>query len=222
MNTQDPQRLADGEGSESLRKLLGAAEQDVLREESRGRVWAALAAAGVTTAAAATTVASGAKAGSSILAWLGSAKGMVASLVVLAAAGAGVGTWYASRPTAASAPASAALTASSRWAALLPPAPSPASSDAPAPQEDPAPAASSSAKRVVAASKPSSSAPATTTPAEPTPREGLLLLRARQALDSNPAQALELARQHEREFPASQLAPERAKLMREAQARIHP
>jgi len=52
-----------------------------------------------------------------------------------------------------------------------------------------------------------------TSPPTPSPREGLLLLQARQALDSDPAKALALIRQHERDFPNSQLAPERKKLL---------
>jgi hypothetical protein len=54
----------------------------------------------------------------------------------------------------------------------------------------------------------------------PSPREGLLLLQAREALEEDPARALELVKAHERQFPHSQLAPERATLRQEALARL--
>jgi len=54
----------------------------------------------------------------------------------------------------------------------------------------------------------------------PSPREGLLLLQARQRLaNDDPQGALDLVRQHERDFPKSQLAPERVKLAEEARGR---
>ncbi len=56
----------------------------------------------------------------------------------------------------------------------------------------------------------------------PTPREGALLLEARRALDSNPGLAGSLVKQHEREFPASQLAPERSRIAAEAARRGAP
>jgi hypothetical protein len=56
-------------------------------------------------------------------------------------------------------------------------------------------------------------------PVATTPREGLLLLRARRALPTDPALALSLVQQHETEFPASQLAPERDQIRREARAK---
>lgn len=51
-------------------------------------------------------------------------------------------------------------------------------------------------------------------------REGALLLRARRVLDTHPALALELVQQHAREFPDSQLAPERQQLMTAARAKL--
>jgi len=59
--------------------------------------------------------------------------------------------------------------------------------------------------------------PAPIAPAPPSPREGLLLLKARQKLGSDPQAALELVRQHEREFPKSQLAHERETIKGEAE-----
>jgi hypothetical protein len=58
-------------------------------------------------------------------------------------------------------------------------------------------------------------APAPTVTAT-SPREGLLLLQARQALANDPQRALDLVEQHEREFPKSQLTPERSKLREDA------
>jgi hypothetical protein len=62
-------------------------------------------------------------------------------------------------------------------------------------------------------------------PGAPLPREGTLLLEARRLLETDPARALVLVHQHEREFPVSQLAPERTRIAAEAQRRIggtHP
>jgi len=52
----------------------------------------------------------------------------------------------------------------------------------------------------------------------PLPREGTLLLEARRALPRDPTRALELVRQHAREFPTSQLAPERERIAAEARS----
>jgi hypothetical protein len=57
--------------------------------------------------------------------------------------------------------------------------------------------------------------PPSATPAN----EGALLLEARRALDGDPARALELVREHARQFPNSQLAPERARIEAEAAKR---
>jgi hypothetical protein len=47
-----------------------------------------------------------------------------------------------------------------------------------------------------------------------------LLLEARRVLDTDPAHATALVRAHEREFPQSQLAPERARIAAEANERM--
>jgi outer membrane protein assembly factor BamD (BamD/ComL family) len=57
-------------------------------------------------------------------------------------------------------------------------------------------------------------------PASPPPNEGSLLLRARQALDGDPASALALTQEHARRFPNGTLAPEREVLAIEALARL--
>jgi hypothetical protein len=43
-----------------------------------------------------------------------------------------------------------------------------------------------------------------------------MLLQARQTLENDPQRALDLVRQHEREFPNSQLEPERVLLRKHA------
>jgi len=55
-------------------------------------------------------------------------------------------------------------------------------------------------------------------PTEPSISEGALLLRARRVLASDPAEALELTRQHARRFPTGALIPERQVLAIEALA----
>jgi hypothetical protein len=50
--------------------------------------------------------------------------------------------------------------------------------------------------------------------------EGALLLEARRALENDPARALELVREHEKQFPNSQLGPERARIEAQATKRI--
>jgi hypothetical protein len=52
--------------------------------------------------------------------------------------------------------------------------------------------------------------------------EGMLLLEARKALETDPARALALVREHEKRFPHSQLAPERARIGAEAANQVHP
>jgi hypothetical protein len=47
-----------------------------------------------------------------------------------------------------------------------------------------------------------------------------LLLEARRALDTDPARSLALVRQHQLEFPESQLAPEAARIASEANRRL--
>ena len=43
-----------------------------------------------------------------------------------------------------------------------------------------------------------------------------MLLQARQALERDPQRALDLVREHDREFPSSQLQPERDLLRKQA------
>jgi hypothetical protein len=63
-------------------------------------------------------------------------------------------------------------------------------------------------------------APGAAQPSSAQPNEGSLLLRARQALDGDPATTLALTQEHARRFPAGTLAPEREVLAIEALARL--
>jgi hypothetical protein len=72
-------------------------------------------------------------------------------------------------------------------------------------------------------SAPSSPSASPTPPVTAIPEaEGTLLLQAREALETDPARALALVREHEKRFPQSQLAPERARIAAEAANRLHP
>lgn len=215
---REPKRFADGGGSEELRELLAAAEHDVLEDRRVGRVQAALllsvAASGSIGGA---TSATSAKAGATALGINGSKWLLLSALLI--AAGTGAGLLLTMRSTTA--PSSAA---SAKGAAPAEPAATSTSNASDPPPEVAAPVTSVSSSRAAplappprVTNQPVASAPASS--AAPSPREGLLLLQARHALGTDPARTLELVRQHEREFPNSQLAPERATLRAEAESR---
>ncbi|APR88596.1 Endoglucanase E-4 precursor [Minicystis rosea] len=212
--TKDPERLADGGGSEALRELCAAAERDVLDDQAVGRVRAGLAAQGQGNPGDPTATGAAPKG-------LGSIVKLVAlSALIGGALGVSI---LSSRSGAPAPPAAPSPSASASVESSAAPPSSPPPVPAPEPSAQPAPTASTQ-RPTRATPKPLASAPATPLPstsaAAPTPREGLLLLRARQALDADPARALSLVEQHEREFPNSQLAPERSALRRQAEAHL--
>jgi hypothetical protein len=189
----------------------------VLDDRAVERVRAGLAATGLGSPATTGTGAPGDAAASG-----GATKGLGSALVKLGllsalVAGALALAVRSGTPTPAAAPSPSASTpvpSTEAPAASSPPAPLPEPSVEPSPT---APAQRSA--RAAPRPAPSASLPAASA-AAPSPREGLLLLRARQVLEADPARALELLAQHEREFPKSQLAPERATLRRQAEGRL--
>jgi hypothetical protein len=215
----DPKRILDGGGPKELGELLVAAQKDVLDDEAAERVRAGVMATlpiGAIGAAGALGKTTGATTAS---------RPLVAALVAGALA---VGAYVyvssnSSHPVAA--PPASAIRSSASSAPQSPlAAPSqahvePTSAQPIAPSAN-VPVVPSPAPMPLPASAPAPVVPgASSAPSAPSPREGLLLLQARQALDHDPARALALVRQHEQEFPNSQLAPERAKLLKEALAR---
>ena len=209
----DPTRLRDGGGSSELRTLIVRAEEDMLSDASEARLAASLAAAGI-------PVDSAPRVGAIRKPWWSAGKaGLLVSLLVGSAA---LGVAY--RGMSRGEPASATIAPPTLAASSAKPALAPVASFAeigsalpPPASAAPSPPRPLGARR--AAEAPSAS-PEIASP--PSPREGLLLMQARQALDSDPARALELVLAHERQFPRSQLAPERATLRREALARMPP
>jgi hypothetical protein len=203
----DPRRLRDGALGDDMRLLVRAAEDDVLDDEAVARLRGRLVAAGV-----ASSVAPVAKA------TMARARGLLAKLVLVVGGGAlavaamvHFGAREVSAPSpavAAQTPIAVAPTVAESSAPIAPVVETVSVTDLPRPAAPPA-----RSTRAVAELRPA--APAATT----SPREGLLLLRARHALPGDPTLALSLVEQHEAEFPQSQLAPERDKIRREAEAK---
>jgi hypothetical protein len=212
-----------------LDELLAEAREDTLSSGEMAQVEARLFAAGLLTApdpgapppAPGTPPPASAPAVPSVLLpGLPGATGWLLKLIpALSAVGLGAGLWAASGP--APAPLQAATAPVSEVAG---PAASevagPAASEVPGPvaSEVPRPVASGPTETLPppSARRPP---PLAGTSGGPSLREGTLLLEARRVLDTNPAQALALVRQHAREFPRSQLAAERARLQAEAERR---
>jgi len=197
----DPKRLREGGGPDELRTLLIAAESDVLDDAAKERVRA-----GVTAA-----IAVGAPGSLDSMAKMTTTSKSIVLAFVAAAIGLGTYAYLKSPPSRAvsAPPATSVVSSAPSASASSDPPPAVAPTETPAPLPEIADAGPST---------PKPSAKASTAP-PPSPREGLLLLQARQALDKDPARALALIRQHEREFPNSQLAPERAKLLEAVLAR---
>ena len=196
----DPERLSH--------ELLSAAREDLLDDAAAERVRQGLVAGG---ALAATTVGTKSLLGTSLKWWLfgvtavGVAGGVLYAATQRHAAAidhAVVETREVERPVA---PVQITTTPSAVSIEDLPRV------------VEPETATVSATVRVEAPPAAASSSP---TPAQPLAREGLLLLQARGLLESNPGGALDLIRQHEHEFPTSQLAPEREKLKAEALRRL--
>jgi hypothetical protein len=190
----DPTRVRDGGGSEELGRLIVTAEEDVLTESAQARVLDSLESSGLLDGASTTR-------------WGAGHVAVVCALVAGSAAVAiAVGLRSPSPSVTATAPnvlpvVSASIVAPVAAPSADPVLPEPAAPRAPALRRPPQGPASGGAE-------------------PPSPREGLLLLQAREALEEDPARALELVKAHERQFPHSQLAPERATLRQAALARL--
>ena len=198
----EPKRLRDGALGDDLGMLVRAAEADVLDEKAVARMRARLAAVGV--ASASVMVAKPAAFHALALKLVG----LVASAGVIAAIA--IAAWPAHHPAAVATSLATTTTIAS-------PPVAPSVIETAAPRDVPSISVTDlpRARRVSRAPEPVTAAPAATTP-----REGLLLLRARRALPTDPALALTLVRQHETEFPDSQLAPERDKIRGEAEQKV--
>lgn len=183
----DPERLGG--------KLLEAGRRDRLEDDRVKRVRDGLVAAGAFSTPA----------GGMLKGWASSTPAKLGAAIVLVGAGA-LGIRWAMKPPSKQ---------SEVTITIAPPTPMPSVVPSPEPME------TVSATPIVSTVLPSSKtqpsqiqrAPAPTTTS---PREGLMLLQARQTLENDPQRALELVRQHEREFPNSQLEPERALLRKQA------
>jgi hypothetical protein len=190
-----------------LHDLVGAARRDVLDDDAVARMRARLAAGAIATSA---TGAAAHKTARVValkpLAFGALAVGLAAVALVVATHRAPVQTHETVAPSA-TAVEPHVVTVMEPADVALPVAVEPATTTPSAlPQQ-----AHAKAPRVI----PSATATATTTPAAiapSSPREGLLLLRARAVLTSDPSRALAFVREHAAEFPDSQLAPEREKI----------
>ncbi len=229
----DPKRIAEDEGAGPLAAMLRAARDDGLTQGEVDRVRAGIAA--TTIAAGAGTTALGVKQtgmSASLAAKLGLA------IAVLGAGAAAGGAWLAREdvapvaapPGARSAEAKAPLPRTSADPSPASPPSDPGAMQSAASLPEAHIVASPSAAKAVPHPSPTPAAPTTPTASPPTAQpasppsaaptnEGALLLEARRALEDDPARALELVREHERQFPNSQLAPERARIEAEAAKR---
>jgi hypothetical protein len=225
--TLDPKRIVEDEGAGPLAAMLRAARDDGLTQEEVGRIRAGVAA---TIAAGAGTTALGAKQLGLRLS-LPAKLGLALAVIGIAAGGASLArrdfATVAAPPAAPSDGTTAPL-----LAVTANPSPPEPSSD---PATDPATSVPSAQEADLAAGPPATAGPqapraaphpwrpapaASTAPRSATPaNEGALLLEARRVLQDDPARAMELVHQHERQFPNSQLAPERARIEAEAAKR---
>jgi hypothetical protein len=202
----DPKRLGAEDGE--LARLIANAEADGLDDDAIGRVKNGLESAGV-------LVVGSAGAGTASTGALQSLLGKTSSKFAIAAILGGVafgGYRYAvhHRQSASSPqPGPAPVETNAPVAPLPEPITTQASPSEPRSVEQNAPPSRRAPSPSVALSA-SSEQPA------PTPREGLLLLQARQSLTSDPQRTLDLVREHEQLFPRSQLVPERTKLRDQA------
>jgi hypothetical protein len=228
----DPKRIVEDEGASPLAAMLRAARDDRLTREEVDRIRAGLATAAVATGAG--TSALVAKQ-TGTLASLSAKLGLALAVIGVATGGA----WVARRDVATVA---APPAAGSGWdEATTPSSGVSAHPSAPSPPSDPVQSASSrraadiavgppAAKAAPHPGRPTLAASTATAPQAPIARpasppsvapakEGALLLEARRALGDDPVRALELIHEHERQFPNSQLAPERAQIEAEAAKR---
>jgi hypothetical protein len=194
---KEPERLLTG--SDELAKLIASATNDVLEDTRVERVWQGVA-AGVGTAAAG--AAGGGLLKGTLLKLLGSTVAKIATVLVV---GSGVAVavtvhQYAGTSHIAHDRAPEPVVSVASPPEVLPMATVPSVT----PEDLP--------KSVAVAPPPKAHVSAV----QGQPGEGILLLRARQALATDPQRALDLVRQHDRDFPTSQLVPERDKLRAEA------
>jgi hypothetical protein len=200
---KDPKRLCDDEGAPfELRRLLAAAEDDVLDDAATARVRAAML-----------VPAARMPEGRPSARWPIAARPLVvATLAGALALTALVALRYQRSPVPAPSLA--------ERASVAPPIVERAPMASPSAVTSATASAITSAPRSAAVRfvQPGGSHRVAASP-EPDAREGLLLLLARRALDQDPERALALVAQHEREFPKSQLAPERDRLRAQALAR---
>jgi hypothetical protein len=190
----EPKRLTSGDGE--LAGMLSLAERDVLQEERVDRVRAGLRAAGVVGGTAGATK------------FFGSATVKVVGVLLLG----GVLTAFAVHHVHSTPTTIPASTLTPTPTPTLTPTPEPIPTPTPTPSPTPHPNPSPSPP-VLRVAPVKSAVPVATAPS---PREGMLLLQARQSLATDPQHTLDLVAAHEREFPVSQLQPERDKLRREA------
>jgi hypothetical protein len=244
--TEDPKRIVEGASGLRLASLLRAANEDGLAPEQVERLRAAVAsavAAGGVTLAAGSAKTAGAQLGSKLLAaW--AVRGAVAALVVSAGIGSALVIRAESR-SASRQPLPVSPPPLVATATAAPPVPdrandlqdtaSPSAAQSGLPQAPPTPGAVIPAANAQSGDGTPRGAPnsglggsSTASPARafasqlvasspaPPSTEGTLLLEARRVLGRDPARALELVRQHERAYPASQLSPERERIASEA------
>ena len=218
--SSDPKRIVEDDGASLLAAMLRAARDDGLTQEEVDRIRAGLATKTLVAGAGATGL--GVKR-TGILASLSAKLGLALAVVGVSASGA----WLARRDVATVAAPPAA-----RWAVATAPLPATAAHpSAPSPPVDPMRSASSLPEARMTARPSATNAPPhpgrpqapiaqPVSPPSATPADdGALLLEARRALENDTARALELVREHERQFPKSQLAPERARIEAEAAKR---
>lgn len=200
----DPKRLRDF--GDDLGTLVRAAEADVMDDEAIARLHTRLAAVGVASA----TIAIAKPSVFRLLAF--KVLGVVGAGAIAAIA---IAAWPTHRTTVTTAPT--AIATSTPTPTSQPVEMVAAPTNVPSIPVMDLPRAKPQARVAVAEAHTTTEPPPA--PAATSPREGLLLLRARRALPTDPALALSLVQQHETEFPASQLAPERDQIRREARTK---
>jgi hypothetical protein len=209
---QDPTRLCHE--SSDLAGALRDAQHDGLSPEAVDRVRTKLAAAGVVAAAGAAASTAVVTSKLSILAKLAGVGVLGVGILMFAVA---IERRGEHEPKGASIASIASIASPITVGAPPPPTETPAALIAEA-------SASADISPTTPKAEPTAAISAHAHPATahaaPSAREGLLLLQARQALDTDPARALSLVRQHEREFPQSQLAGDRARIAALAARRL--
>jgi len=201
---EEPKRLSSGGGE--LAQMLAAAEEDVLEQDRVDRVRAGLRAAGVLGGAAAM--------GGGASKLIGGASLKIGAALLLGGVLTAIAVHHFTGQEAAPITPPIVTPIATPIPTPTPtPAPIPTPSAIPIPTPTVTPSATSLPSVVRHAAPTKSAAPVATAPS---PREGMLLLQARQSLASDPQHTLDLIRAHEREFPVSQLQPERDKLRADA------